>query len=91
MRPSKGEELWQQDKQFIIFYDERDELPVATFDTVWEVVDYKGLPRTKANYDVVMIDLVKALRSESHFTRMLGKNMTVYLIDIYSEEDEETL
>ena len=89
MRPAKGNEIWQRGKQFIVFYDKSIyELPVAIFDTVWEIVEYKGLEKTKSNYTVVMIDLIKALRRESPSTRMLGKAMTVYLIDIHNEEDE---
>ena len=86
MRPSKGNEFWQQNKQFVVFYDIRDELPVHMFDSPWDIVDHKGWARNKANYDIVYKELVRALRSPDHLTRMLGRWMTVYLIN----NDEET-
>ena len=80
MRPAKGNELWRQGRQFVQFYD-RDELPLCSFDSPWEIIDYKGWVRNKANYDTVYNELIKALRSADHVTRMLGHWMTVYLID----------
>jgi hypothetical protein len=87
MRPVKGNELWNQESQFIVFYDVRDGLPVITFDNPWEIIDYKGWARNKSNYDIVYSELVRALKSDDHYTRMLGRHMTVYLID-YDEENE---
>lgn len=84
MRPSKGNELWQQDKQFIQFYD-RDDFPIHAFESPWEIVDFKGWARNKTNYDIVYSELLRGLRNADHVTRMLGHWMTVYLID----KDEE--
>ena len=88
MRPSKGNEFWQQGKQVVIFYDLRDELPVQIFENLWEIVDYKGWSRNKTNYDSVYSELLRALRSPDNLTRMLGRWMTVYLINI--DVDTET-
>lgn len=81
MRPAKGNEFWQQGRQFVVFYDIRDGLPLLTFDSPWEIVDYKGWARNKSNYDIVYNELVRAVRSNDNLTRMLGRWMTVYLID----------
>lgn len=81
MRPAKGNEFWQQGRQFVVFYDTRDGLPLLTFDSPWEIVDYKGWARNKSNYDIVYNELVRAVRSNDNLTRMLGRWMTVYLID----------
>lgn len=81
MRPAKGNEFWQQGRQFVVFYDTRDGLPLLMFDSPWEIVDYKGWARNKSNYDIVYNELVRAVRSNDNLTRMLGRWMTVYLID----------
>ena len=81
MRPTKGNEIWNKQKQFVVFYD-MDEFPVATFDSIYEIVVYKGLEKTKANYDLTAVELYNALKKESRYTEMLGKPMTVHLIDI---------
>ena len=82
MRPAKGSEFWKQNNQFVIFYDVKNDFPVAMFDNVWEILDWRKLPQTKANYDLIMVELYRALKRQSHYTEMLGRPMTVYLIDI---------
>lgn len=81
MRPLKGSEFWKQNLQFVIFYDTVDDLPVAMFDNVREILEYRKLPPTKSNYDLTMVELYRALKRPSHYTEMLGRPMTVYLID----------
>lgn len=81
MRPKKGTEFWNKKKQFVAFYD-RQEMPVVQFDSIYEIIDWKGIDRTKANYDLVTVELYNALQRSSHYTEMLGSPMTVYLIDI---------
>ena len=91
MRPAKGSEFWQQNRQFVIFYDTKDDFPVALFDNIKEIIAYKDLPFTKANYDLTMIELYRGLKREDHYTEMLGRAMTVYLIDIDEiEENKQT-
>jgi hypothetical protein len=82
MRPAKGSEFWKQNNQFVIFYDVKNDFPVAMFDNVREILDWRKLPQTKANYDLIMVELYRALKRQSHYTEMLGRPMTVYLIDI---------
>lgn len=95
MRPKQGNEFWNQKTQFIVFYDNKDELPVAIFDTLWELVEYRGYAKNKSNYDLTLIDLYRALKSDNGYTRMLGRPMTVYIMDKddldinLSEENEE--
>lgn len=87
MRPCKGNELWKQNLQFVIFYDVKDDFPVAIFDNVREILSYRNMSQTKSNYDLIMVELYRALKRENHYTEMLGRPMTVYLID--TEETEE--
>ena len=82
MRPAKGSEFWKQNNQFVIFYDVKNDFPVAMFDNVREILDWRKLPQTKANYDLIMVELYRALKRQSHYTEILGRPMTVYLIDI---------
>lgn len=80
MRPKKGTEFWNKKKQFVAFYT-LDEDPVMQFDSIYEIIDWKGIERTKTNYDIVTIELYRALQRDTHYTEMLGSPMTVYLID----------
>lgn len=89
MRPVKGSEFWRQDSQFVIFYDIVDDFPVALFENIREIVRYRDLEFTKPNYDVTMIELYRALKRRDHYTEMLGRPMTVYLIDIDETEENK--
>lgn len=87
MRPAKGNEFWKRGLQFVIFYDIKDDFPVALFDSIREIIEYRELTYTKSNYDLVMVELYRALKRTDHYTEMLGRPMTVYLID--TDELEE--
>lgn len=91
MRPSKGKEFWKQNDQFVIFYDFLNDYPVAMFDTVREILDYRKLEKTKANYDLIVVELYRALKRPTHYTEMLGRPMTVYLIDMNENEEREEI
>ena len=86
MRPQKGSELWKPGQQFIIFYDVVDDFPVAIFDTPREIIKYRNLDINKSNYDLIMVNLYNALKRDNHYTEMLGRPMTVYLIDVDQTE-----
>lgn len=88
MRPKKGGEIWNHKTHIVVFYDIISDLPVAMFESIWEIVDYRNLPHVKRSYDLISIELFNALRRETHTTEMLGQKMTVYMIDIQNEEDE---
>ena len=87
MRPLKGKELFNKDKQFIAFYDADDEFYVESFESIRELCMYKHLPLTKKNLDILYIELVNALRRNPSTTRMLdGTLMHVHLIN--NDDDE---
>lgn len=90
MRPLKGNEFWRQNDQFVIFYDFISDFPVAIFDTVKEILDYRKVEKTKANYDLIVTELYRALKRPTHYTEMLGRPMTVYLIDTDKLENNES-
>ena len=71
---------WAKNNYLLLFYG-RDDCVVATFQSIWEIVDYKDLPHTKESYDLIFVDLLRALKREDHYTEMLGSPMTVYLED----------
>lgn len=85
MRPKKGCEIWQ-DSHVVMFYDIVNDYCVAMFETIKEIIAYKGLPYNKQNYDLVQNELYRALKRPTHYTEMLGRPMTVYLIDTNYEE-----
>lgn len=91
MRPLKGKEFWKQKDQFVIFYDFLNDFPVAIFDTVREILDYRKLEKTKANYDLTIVELYRALKRPTHYTEMLGRPMTVYLIDMNENDESEEI
>lgn len=72
--------LWKRNNYILLFYG-RDETVVATFQSIWEIVDYKHLPHNKTSYNLIYVDITRALRRPDHYTEMLGVPMTVYLED----------
>lgn len=89
MRPFRGTEIWNRELYYVVFYDLKDDLPMAVFEDPWEIVEAKNWSRNKSNYDIVMRELLSALRSDDHFTRMMGKPSRVYLIDKNDDEEEK--
>ena len=75
-------------RYLIAFYGVDDETPVCVFNNLREVMEYRHEEINQRNYTFLKIHLYKALKRESHSTRMLdGTPMRVYLID--DLEDEE--
>lgn len=72
----------------IVFYDAEDDFPIQSFTSIWEIVEFRKLERTKKNYDIVLNELYSALKRTIPLTRMLGRPMNVYLFDIYDETDD---
>lgn len=74
----------------IVFYDSQDEWCEAIFNNIKEICHYKKLGFNSKNYNLVKVELYRALKREDHSTRMLnGKLMHVYLIDTIDEEEDE--
>ncbi len=87
--PSKPK--WKRNEQFVIFYDYETDFPIITFDTPKEIIAYRNLEYSKATYDLIMVELYRALNRPNHYTEMLGRPMTVYLIDINETDESEEL
>lgn len=75
-------------KYLIAFYGADDETPIVVFNNIKEIMEYRGEEINQRNYTFLKVHLYKALKRESHSTRMLdGTPMRVYLIDMEDEED----
>lgn len=73
---------------FIVFYDKTDEEFLYMFDNVREILAFQKKPITRQNVNLINAQLYRALKSESHFTRLLTDEvMRVYIINA-SEDDE---
>ena len=72
----------------IVFYDATDEWQIAMFDNIHQICKYKKLDYTPASYNLVKIELYRALRRPGNRTTMLtGETMHVYLVDILEENE----
>lgn len=77
-------------RYLIVFYDKTDEVQMAMFDNIHEICKYKKLEATTNNYNLVKVELYRALRRPDHKTLMLtGELMRVYLIDTIDEDEEK--
>lgn len=71
---------------FIVFYDEADEELLYMFDNVRDILLYQGKDLSRANINLVNVELYRALKRKDHLSRFLnGELMRVYII----ENDEE--
>lgn len=66
---------------FIVFYDKHDEQLEYMFDNVREILTFRKLPITATNINIVNVELYRALKTDTHFTKMLGHLLRVYIID----------
>lgn len=80
-------EIWPKDTHVVIFYDVENDFPVAIFESIKEIVKYRNKEYNKQTYDLTINELYRALRRPTHYTEMLGRPMTVYLIDTTIEEN----
>lgn len=75
-------------KFFIVFYDKTDRYFINMFDNVREILAYINKPITRQNINLINVELYRALKTDTHFTKMLtGEVMRVYAIP--SEIDDE--
>ena len=86
MRRKKEDTLWTA-SHVVMYYDIEGDYPVAMFESIKEIVLYKFKEYNNKNYSIVANDLYNALRRPTHYTEMLGRPMTVYLIDTNFEEE----
>ena len=66
---------------FIVFYDKHDESLLYMFDNVREILKFRKLPITRQNVNTINVELYRALQTDTHFTKMLGHLLRVYIID----------
>lgn len=70
-------------RYFIVFYENDDETYVNSFNNVREILQYRNMPITRINVNMMNVELYRALKREDHTTQMLtGKTMRVYLVDV---------
>lgn len=76
-------------KYFIAFYDKDDTQFLQMFDNAREILKFQNKPITRQNVNLVNVELYRALRTDTHFTRFLtGEVMRVYIIDASDDDDE---
>lgn len=72
---------------FIVFYDKTDEYLKYMFDNVRDILAFQNKPLTRANINRVNVELYRALKTDTHFTRFLDGNvLRVHLINLDNEE-----
>lgn len=72
-------------KYFIVFYDKTDSELLYMFDNVREILAFQNKPITRQNVNLVNVELCRALKTETRFTRFLtGEVLKVFII----EDDE---
>lgn len=70
-------------KYFIVFYDESDEHLLHMFDNVREILKFQNKEITRTNVNLTNVNIVRALKRESHTTSFLtGELMHIYIYDV---------
>ena len=76
-------------RYFIVFYDKTDTNFLESFDNVREILKFQHKPITRQNVNLINVELYRALRTDTHLTRLLtGEVMRVYIIDTSDNDDE---
>lgn len=77
-----GKQKLYKGHYFIVFYDVHDEQLMYMFDNVRDILAYMKKPITRQNINLVNVELYRALKTDTHFTKFLtGKTLRVYIID----------
>lgn len=78
--------LYKQ-KYFIVFYDKTDTNLKYMFDNVEEILKFQQKDITRQAKNLINVELCRALKTDSHFTRFLtGEVLRVYIIEAEGEE-----
>lgn len=78
----RGTQKLYKGHYFIVFYDVHDEQLMYMFDNVREILNFMNRPLTRQNINLVNVELYRALKTNTHFTKFLtGENLRVYIID----------
>lgn len=68
---------------FIVFYDKSDTKLMYMFDNVRDILRFKKEEITRQAVTRINVELYRALKTNTHFTRFLtGEVLRVYIIDI---------
>lgn len=87
--PRKGPQSKYKGHCIIAFYDKTGENYLYCFNNVREILEFRGMPITRTNVNMINVILYRALKREGHITNMLtGKPMSVWIIDD-DDEDED--
>lgn len=87
MEPRCGTHKLYKGKYCIVFYDKTDEQLLHLFDNTREILAFQKREICRKNVNLINVELLRALRSEEHFTTFLtGEVMRVYIVDV-TEED----
>ena len=86
--PRKGPQSKYKGHCIIAFYDKTGENYLYCFNNVREILEFRGMPITRTNVNMINVILYRALKREGHITNMLtGKPMSVWIID--DDDDDE--
>ena len=83
----RGPRKYYKGQYFIIFYDRTDEIPMYIFNNVREILAFQKKEITRQNVNQVNVEMYRALKTDTHFTRFLNeKLLRVYIIDLKGED-----
>ena len=82
----RGSHALYKGRYFIVFYDKTDSTLLYMFDNVRDILKFMNMDITRTNVNYINVQLYRALKSDTHFTRFLtGEVLRVYIIN---EEEE---
>lgn len=84
----KQAKIWDKKKSFIALYDEDDEWLITTFNTVADMLKYKGLEITPKNKAHLTQQIYYILKNQHGYTTMFGEPRYIHIIK--DNEEEET-
>lgn len=74
----------------IVFYDRYDRYLKYMFDNVRDILKFMKQEPTRTNVNRVNVEIYRALKTDTHFTRFLnGELLRVYIIDTSKENDDD--
>lgn len=69
-------------KYFIVFYSIDEEELLYTFDNVREICQFQGKEPTRANINLINVEIYRGLKRKNRLVKFLtGKPMKIYIYD----------
>ena len=69
-------------KYFIAFYSLDEEELLYTFDNVREICQFQGQKPTRANINLINVEIYRGLKRKNRLVKFLtGKSMKIYIYD----------